>query len=329
MKKIIITGVAGYVGSQLTEYFLKKKYVILGIDNFYNSDKKSINDLKKYSNFKFLKFNMLNKKIIHKIKNKYDILIHLAAQTSVDKSIHNPNETLEINIRSLSNALLLSDKLNCKLFIFTSSAAVYGNAKKLPIKENTILLPESSYGMSKKINEGQIKIFSKKTKTKFIILRLFNIYGQILRNVKNFGVISLWINSILKNKKLYIHNKGNCIRDFVHITDLIKIINKISKNYRKERQKVQIYNVGSSKKTKIIEVLKIIITYCKLYNFNFEKMEHLTRLVFSKKRKMIRTIFKKEGGSSFLNSISIDPNIRPENLTLEDFCKLEFTLREH
>ena len=143
---------------------------------------------------------MLNKKIIHKIKNKYDILIHLAAQTSVDKSIHNPNETLEINIRSLSNALLLSDKLNCKLFIFTSSAAVYGNAKKLPIKENTILLPESSYGMSKKINEGQIKIFSKKTKTKFIILRLFNIYGQILRNVKNFGVISLWINSILKIK---------------------------------------------------------------------------------------------------------------------------------
>ena len=63
------------------------------------------------------------------------------------------------------------------------------------------------------------------------------------------------------------------------------------------------------------------------YNFNFEKMENLTRLVFSKKRKMIRTIFKKEGGSSFLNSISIDPNIRPENLSLEEFCKLEFSLR--
>ena len=65
------------------------------------------------------------------------------------------------------------------------------------------------------------------------------------------------------------------------------------------------------------------------YNFNFEKMENLTRLVFSKKRKMIRTIFKKEGGSSFLNSISIDPNMRPEDLTLEDFCKLEFILRKN
>ena len=63
-------------------------------------------------------------------------------------------------------------------------------------------------------------------------------------------------------------------------------------------------------------------------NFNFEKMEQLTRLVFSKKRKMLRTIFKKEGGSSFLNSISIDPNGRPENLTLEEFCKLEFVLRQ-
>ena len=58
-------------------------------------------------------------------------------------------------------------------------------------------------------------------------------------------------------------------------------------------------------------------------------MEKLTKLVFSKKRKMLRTIFKKEGGSSFLNSINIDPNIRPENLTLEEFCKLEFTLRKH
>ncbi len=67
----------------------------------------------------------------------------------------------------------------------------------------------------------------------------------------------------------------------------------------------------------------------KKYIFNFEKMEQLTRLVFSKKRKMIRTIFKKNGGSSFLNSININPNIRPESLTLEEFCKLEFILRQH
>ena len=66
----------------------------------------------------------------------------------------------------------------------------------------------------------------------------------------------------------------------------------------------------------------------KIYNFNFQNMEQLTRLVFSKRRKMLRTIFKKEGGASFLNSISIDPNIRPENLSLEEFCKLEFSLRK-
>ena len=67
----------------------------------------------------------------------------------------------------------------------------------------------------------------------------------------------------------------------------------------------------------------------KKHNFDFEKMEELTRFVFAKKRKMLRTIFKKEGGSSFLNSINVDPNIRPENLTLEEFCKLEFALRKH
>ena len=67
----------------------------------------------------------------------------------------------------------------------------------------------------------------------------------------------------------------------------------------------------------------------KKYNFNFEKMEELTRFVFSKKRKMLRTIFKQKGGTAFLNSISVNPNIRPENLTLEEFCKLEFALRKH
>ena len=67
----------------------------------------------------------------------------------------------------------------------------------------------------------------------------------------------------------------------------------------------------------------------KKYNFNFDKMEELTRFVFSKKRKMLRTIFKKKGGTSFLDSINVHPNIRPENLTLEEFCKLEFALRKH
>ena len=82
-------------------------------------------------------------------------------------------------------------------------------------------------------------------------------------------------------------------------------------------------------KPKVQSTLVQFIPYeNKIYNFNFENMEQLTRLVFSKRRKMLRTIFKKEGGASFLNSISIDPNIRPENLTLEEFCKLEFSLRK-
>jgi len=314
MKKIIITGVAGYIGSQLTNHLLKKKYEILGIDNFFNSDNKSINYLKKYSNFKFLKYDMLNEKIIHKIKRTYDILIHLAAQTSVDKSINNPSETFEINTKSLSNALLLSDKLNCKLFIFTSSAAVYGNTKKLPIDEKSILLPESSYGLSKKINEEQVRLFSKKTKTNFVILRLFNIYGQVLYNVKNFGVISLWINSILKNKKLTIHNNGNCVRDFVHITDLIKIIDQINLNYKKEKQKVQIYNVGSSKKTRIIEVLKMIIDYCKLHNLNFNK------------KKIIQTKLPKgQILKSYSNNYKIKKKFKIKFIDLKDALKKDIS----
>ncbi len=83
-------------------------------------------------------------------------------------------------------------------------------------------------------------------------------------------------------------------------------------------------------KPKVRSSLVQLIPYeNKKYNFNFEKMEELTRFVFSKKRKMLRSIFKLKGGSSFLNSISVNPNIRPENLTLEEFCKLEMALRKH
>lgn len=305
MKKIIITGAAGYIGSQLSEYFLKKNYIILGIDNFYSGNKKAIKHLKQYPNFEFLKYDLQNEKIIKIIKKRYDIFIHLAAQTSVDISINNFNETYDLNINTLSNSLLLSDILNCKLFIFTSSAAVYGDIKKFPISESESLVPKSSYGISKKINEEQIRLFSKKTKTKFVILRLFNIYGVISKYVKNFGVISIWINAILNKKKLYVHDYGNCVRDFVYITDLIQIIDKIS--LKKPKEKIKIFNLGSSKKTKISEILNLILKYFKS-----------NKIILKKKKIIKRKLTKEQIFASYSNNIKLKNYIKHEFMSLKD-----------
>jgi nucleoside-diphosphate-sugar epimerase len=222
MKKIIITGVAGYIGGHLAHFFLKKKYYVLGIDNFYSGEKKLIKSLNKFKNFNFINLD-ISKKKIQNIKGCYDCIIHLAAQTSVQKSIKNKKETFRINQMTLKNALKIADVTKCKLFFFTSSAAVYGNVKKIPINEKENLKPTNAYGLSKKLNEQQINKFSRKKKIKFVILRLFNIYGKSISNTRNFGVINKYIESIKKKKIIYLHHQGTCTRDFFYIKDLIQV----------------------------------------------------------------------------------------------------------
>ena len=167
MKTIIITGVAGYIGSQLALYFLKKNYEIIGIDDFSNSNQKDINTLIKFKTFKFYKknINYIDKNLIK--KKKIDFFIHLAAISSVDKAKIDKIKTYKTNVLGLISAVDLANKLKCKTFLFSSSAAVYGNTKKLPIYENHSLKSQSLYGFSKIEAENQIYKYKKKNKNEF------------------------------------------------------------------------------------------------------------------------------------------------------------------
>ena len=255
MKTIIITGVAGYIGSQLAYYFLKKNYKIIGIDDFSNSTKKDISSLYSFKNFKFYKKNINSIDIKILKKKRTDFFIHLAAVSSVEKANDNKTKTYESNVLGLISAINLADKLKCKSFLFASSAAVYGNTKKLPIFEDHQLISESFYGFSKIINENQILNYKNKTKMNFKILRLFNVYGGDKFLKKNTGVISNWINSILKNKPLILDNKGKCVRDFIYVQDIIRIFENL---LFVKKKKIEIYNIGSGKKTLLINLLKIL-----------------------------------------------------------------------
>ena len=143
------------------------------------------------------------------------------------------------------------------------------------------------------------------------------ILTNLLRNSSNFSKLTMMFQKEVANR--IIANPGS--KNYGRLS----VISQLN-----TRAKIlfDIPDTAFFPKPKVQSSLVQFIPYeNKIYNFNFENMEQLTRLVFSKRRKMLRTIFKKEGGVSFLNSISIDPNIRPENLTLEEFCKLEFSLR--
>ena len=265
--KILITGVAGFIGFHIAQNLIKSKNIkIFGIDNFdeYYSvklKKKRVSILLKQKNFNFKKIditkNMLSKYLSNK---KFDIVVHLAAQAGVRYSMENPEKYLNTNILGFSNLL---ENLNCKSLkkvIYASSSSVYGDTKNFPTNEKHATNPKNIYGYSKVINEVMSKYYSRDLKVPFIGLRFFTIYGTWGR--PDMFILKL-LNSHFTNKIFYLNNNGNHLRDFTSINDVVKIIKKI---INKKNIKSDIYNVCSSNPISISRVLKIV-------NKNFENIK--------------------------------------------------------
>ncbi len=263
----LITGISGYIGINLSNYLLKNNFKVLGIDDFSNSERKNIIRLKKkYKNLKFYNqsYDQIPKKIL------VDNVIHLAAKSSVEKKGDKINEYKSNNIIKLKKLLSSLKRIECKKFIFSSSAAVYKETN-LKISENFTCNPKSFYGKSKLIGEKLIKKLSKKKNVQFTILRFFNVIGGVTNYTKNSSVVTIWKNNLKKNKKLIVHDKGNCCRDFVDINYILKVILKISKN--KKNYKYNLFNIGSGKSTKLISLLNLFKKLSKKkINVKFENL---------------------------------------------------------
>lgn len=254
---IIVTGGCGYIGSYLVFNLLKKKIIkkIFVIDNFKNGQKIIKSDKVKYYKicFSSKKVKMLIK------KEKIDQIYHLAAYIDNEESVYNPKKYWINNL--YKSKKLLSYSLNfVKIFNFASSAAVYGVKKNLCVKENYKTKPLTAYGKSKLFFEKEL--IKNKYKIKYNIFRFFNVAGADQEN--NFGpvnknykhLLNKLINaprSFVINGNDYKTNDGTCVRDYIHIKDLIKIIIKIS-FYSKSNN---ILNVGSGIGSSVLKVCKL------------------------------------------------------------------------
>ncbi len=276
---ILITGVAGFIGFNLAKNLLKKNN-IYGIDNFddYYSikiKKKRVDNLKKDKKFHFENIDIRNFKLLKKYitNKKIDIVIHLAAQAGVRYSLIYPNKYLDVNINGFINILKSISNKKIKKFIYASSSSVYGDSKNFPLKENLKLKPKNIYGETKKINELIADQYSKIYKTKFIGLRFFTIYGE-------WGRPDMFLFKLFKafktNKKFYLNNYGNHLRDFTYIGDVVEIINKllIKKSYNHE-----IFNICSNKPINILDIVN-----------NFKKNKKITiKMVKINKADVLKT----------------------------------------
>lgn len=218
MKKILVTGGAGFIGSHIVDKFINEKYEVIVIDNLITGN---IDNLKN-KKINFFEIDIRNKEELEKIfiQEKPDYIIHLAAQVSVSSSIENIEYDAQENIIALINVLELSRKYNIKKIVFSSTAAVYGIPEEFPSKENNNTAPLSPYGLTKLTGEEYIKMYFKLFGLNYIILRYANVYGPRQSAHGEAGVVSIFNDKIKIKHEIFIEGNGLQTRDFVYVKDV-------------------------------------------------------------------------------------------------------------
>ena len=247
-KRILVTGAAGFIGSNLVDALLKIQSKVIGIDNLFNGKRDNLASASKDPNFIFYKADIRDFSFLLEICKDIDIIYHLAAFTSVPESIVMPHSCNDINISGTFNLLECARIKDVSTVIFSSSGAVYGELKILPMKEDMPTNPISPYGVTKLTGEKYLFQYSKSYGLNTISLRYQNVYGPRQDMSPYSGVISKWLRNLQKCENLIIYGDGEQIRDFVYIKDVVDANFKaaITKNVTGE-----VFNIGSDTKITI------------------------------------------------------------------------------
>jgi len=270
MKKIIVTGGSGFIGSNLVNYLINKKYYVINIDKLtYSSNKYDKNSLSK-KNYKFLKIDINNKKKIKSVLNKYkpDCIFNLAAETHVDRSIDSPHQFIYSNILGVFNILEVIkeyNKNNKKIkLIHISTDEVYGDIKSKKSDEKFPYNPSSPYSASKASADHLIRSYIRTYNLPAIISNCCNNYGPFQFPEK---LIPKIISNILSNKSLPVYAKGQNSREWIYVNDHCDALYKIYK-----RGKIgESYNVGSNDNLKNVNIVKIVLQIFKKKGFKIGK----------------------------------------------------------
>lgn len=274
-KRWLITGVAGFIGSNLLENLLKNNQKVLGIDNLATGSKKNLNLVrqsvgkKQWKNFMFIKKSIEDYDACIKVCKNIDYVLHQAAIGSVPRSIKDPVYTNKANVNGFLNMLTAAKNAKVKKFVYASSSSVYGNNLQLPKIEENIGDPLSPYAFTKQINEIYSDLFYKLYGLKTVGLRYFNVFGKNQNpNGSYAAVIPRWIISMIKNKKVNINGDGKTTRDFCYIDNVIlaNILSALSSNVKQK-----VYNVANGNQISLIELFEEIKKNLKINGITYIK----------------------------------------------------------
>jgi UDP-glucose 4-epimerase len=254
MKRILITGGAGFIGSHLAEHLLKKNNKITIIDNFSTGNLSNIQEIK--DKVKIIRADV--SKIGtwgNSFKNK-DIVFHLAALSDIVPSVENPSDYFNSNVIGTYNVLEMTRKYKIKKLIYAASSSCYGIPKKYPTSEEAEIAPQYPYALTKNLGEQLVIHWNRIYKIPAISLRLFNVYGPRVKNSNNYGAMfGIFMAQKLANKPFTVVGDGTQTRDFTYVTDVCEAFEAVAKN---KNCIGKIYNIGSGKTISINKIVSFL-----------------------------------------------------------------------
>ena len=256
--KVLLTGGAGFIGSHIAERLLSDGCHVIVLDNLYTGKLRNLKRCLGNPNFRFIKGDIRDKKTVDKAIIGVDAVMHQAAITSVPFSIKNPKLTYDVNVAATTNLLKSCVKNDVARFIFASSSAVYGAAKKMPISENTPTGPLSPYGEYKLRIEKYCQKLWKECKLETVCLRYFNVYGPRQTDGQYAVVISGFFDRLKNRLPPIIYGDGEQTRDFIYVSDVVEA-NILALD--REKAAGKILNIGTGKATSINQLSR---TFMKL-----------------------------------------------------------------
>ena len=263
---ILITGGAGFIGSNLCKHFLEKEYKVVCLDNFATGYLENIAPFVENKNFTFIEGDIRNLEDCKKATQNVDYVLHQAALGSVPRSIADPITTNDVNVSGFLNMLVASRDAKVKRFIYAASSSTYGDSEILPKVEEVIGKPLSPYAITKYANELYADIFSKTYGLETIGLRYFNVFG---RNQDPDGgyaaVIPKFVKQLINHESPIINGDGTFSRDFTYVDNVLQM-NELAVITENKEALNTIYNTAFGESTNLNEVVTLLKKYLSVYD---------------------------------------------------------------
>ena len=277
-KTWLISGVAGFIGSNLLEKLLKLEQTVVGLDNFATGYSKNLEEVQalvtveQWKHFRFITGDIKSLADCKEACTGVDYVLHQAALGSVPRSLEDPVATNETNISGFLNMLVSARGAQVKSFTYAASSSTYGNHPDLPKIEENIGKPLSPYAVTKLVNELYAEVFARCYGFNSIGLRYFNVFGSRQDpNGAYAAVIPKWIDSMIKGKDVYINGDGETSRDFCYIDNVVQA-NLLAACTQNEIAKNQVFNIAFGQRTSLNELhqhIKLTLTqYCTELNIS-------------------------------------------------------------